>query len=42
MRIRARQAFTVVCTLGLLGFGLWLYSQPSLAVLLAEQLWACF
>lgn len=26
----------------LLAFGLWLYSRPDMAVLLAEQLWACF
>ncbi len=25
-----------------LALGLWLYSRPDMAILLAEQLWACF
>ncbi len=29
-------------SLALLALGFWLYSRPDMAVLLAEQLWACF
>lgn len=28
--------------LAVLALGAWLYSRPDMAILLAEQLWACF
>jgi hypothetical protein len=42
MNIRAYPWIAGAVTLALLLFGLWLYSRPDMAVLLAEQLWACF
>lgn len=33
---------SATAALALLMLGVWLYSRPDMAILLAEQLWTCF
>jgi hypothetical protein len=33
---------TWLALIAVLALTFWLYSQPELAIMLAEQLWACF
>ena len=34
--------FGATAAFAVLMLGVWLYSRPDLAIMLAEQLWACF
>ena len=39
--MKTRHAGWLVAAMGL-GLTYWLYAQPGMAVMLAEQLWSCF
>ncbi len=42
MKTRPIHWMATSAALAVLALGVWLYSRPDMAILLAEQLWACF